>query len=58
MAMEASEDHDGHKIVKAWTGRLMWEIKNHKSVELWERDVRYRNEFSDELIIAVNVMRL
>ena len=48
--MVATENHDGHKIVKAWTGRLMWEIKGHKSVELWERDVRHRNEFSDELI--------
>ena len=24
---------DGHKLTKAWSGRLLYEIKDHKSVE-------------------------
>ena len=41
---------DGHKVIKAWSGRLLYEIKDHKSVEKWERDLRHCAENPDVLI--------
>ena len=34
-------EYDGHKLTKAWSGRLLCEIKDDKSVEKWERDIRH-----------------
>ena len=41
---------DGHKVIKAWSGRLLYEIKDHKSVEKWERDLRRCAENPDVLV--------
>ena len=37
-------EYEGHKLTKAWSGRLLYEIKDHKSVEKWERDIRHTIE--------------
>ena len=43
-------EYEGHPLLKAWPGRLMWELKDHKSVEKWPRDYRHCNDDPDKLI--------
>ena len=43
-------EYEGHKLTKAWSGRLLCEIKDHKSVEKWERDIRHTIEKPEILI--------
>ena len=41
---------DGHRLIKGWSGRLMYEMADHKSVEKWPRDTRHCNDDPDTLI--------
>ena len=41
---------DGHRLIKGWSGRLMYEMVDHKSVEKWPRDTRHCNDDPDTLI--------
>ena len=41
---------DGFTLEKRWHGRVLQEIKDHKPVEVWKRDVRHHDSDPEVLV--------
>ena len=49
---------DGFTLEKRWHGRVLQEIKEHKPVEVWKRDVRHHDSDPEVLVYHPIMMGL